>query len=519
MSPLKQPVKLKFWTAEAGIAVGLWFYLLAAGRTRMLRDPGTLWHTVVGRRILFQDGFFDKDPFSFTFAGRTWIPHQWLGECCMALAHQWAGLDGLLLLTVTVLVALYSWLARRFLRNGLTWLPTCFLILLGLATAAGHFLARPHVFTFLAFGLTCGWLADVESGCRRVGNLWQLIPLYLVWSNTHGGMLAGLATLLIIVSAWSVTFFIRQNGPIRNLWDLAYLGLITATCAATPIMNPYGTRLPGAWLAIVGSPVLPKLIAEHAPAHLGGPDSLMISVLGMVYVMILLGVPVREWRATWLLPFVWMILSFSRVRNAPLFSISVLSALAGIIPHSGLARWLAQPGRDLFQPRQAKAPHTCDLSSLVVCVLTATAVVLQTAGVRVPLVGSHWAYLDPRHWPVGLLPELRDAEKLCPGGHVLNSYLFGGFLIYETPGLRVFIDDRCELYGDAWLTEYDRAEHSPRELAQSLGGFDIDYALVQTGSLLDRTLSGWADWPLVARTSTASFYRHQRTVARGGNRP
>ena len=42
---------------------------------------------------------------------------------------------------------------------------------------------------------------------------------------------------------------------------------------------------------------------------------------------------------------------------------------------------------------------------------------------------------------------------------------FGGFLIAYTPGLRVFIDDRCELYGDDRLIEYGRAhERSPESV-------------------------------------------------------
>jgi hypothetical protein len=35
------------------------------------------------------------------------------------------------------------------------------------------------------------------------------------------------------------------------------------------------------------------------------------------------------------------------------------------------------------------------------------------------------------------------------GTPIFNEVLFGGFLIYLTLGLRVFIDDRCELYGYA----------------------------------------------------------------------
>ena len=38
-----------------------------------------------------------------------------------------------------------------------------------------------------------------------------------------------------------------------------------------------------------------------------------------------------------------------------------------------------------------------------------------------------------------------------PGTRIFCEYAYGGFLIYHAPGYRVFIDDRCELFGDEFL--------------------------------------------------------------------
>src|SRR5580658_9602699 len=77
--------------------LALWLVLLVGGQSRFFRDPGTFWHTVVGQQILTSRGFFDTDQFTFTFAGKTWVPHQWLGECLMAAIHAVDGFDSLLL--------------------------------------------------------------------------------------------------------------------------------------------------------------------------------------------------------------------------------------------------------------------------------------------------------------------------------------------------------------------------------------------------------------------------------------
>ena len=69
------------------IFLGFWLLLMVGGRSKLLRDPGTFWHTTVGEKIL-REGFFENDPFTFTYAGARWVPHQWLGEVAMALVHR-----------------------------------------------------------------------------------------------------------------------------------------------------------------------------------------------------------------------------------------------------------------------------------------------------------------------------------------------------------------------------------------------------------------------------------------------
>ena len=113
--------------------LGIWVLLLAGGRSNFFRDPGTFWHTRVGERIL-TDGFFDTDPYTFTFAGKKWIPHQWLGEVTMAAVHKVGGLDALLVVACGILAGLFAWLTVRLLRTGLH--PVAVAVFVGLALAA-----------------------------------------------------------------------------------------------------------------------------------------------------------------------------------------------------------------------------------------------------------------------------------------------------------------------------------------------------------------------------------------------
>src|SRR5262245_24501365 len=118
---------------RAVVFLVVWIALLGLGREKMMRDPGTLWHTVVGDRILSTHEVPRTDWLSYTEAGRPWIAQQWLAECAMAVIHCAAGLDGLLLAAATIIACVFASLAARLSRAGLPW-P---LVALGLMLVAG----------------------------------------------------------------------------------------------------------------------------------------------------------------------------------------------------------------------------------------------------------------------------------------------------------------------------------------------------------------------------------------------
>ncbi|WP_435011082.1 hypothetical protein P12x_002376 [Tundrisphaera lichenicola] len=508
-------MRRRFWSPEVGIGLGIWLYLMVVGRSRLFRDPGSFWHKVVGRRILDGAGFFATDPFSFTQDGRPWIAQQWLGECAMAVVDRLSGLDGLLLGTVTILAVLYAWMAHRLLRGGLGWLPSTVLVLVGVGTSAIHFHVRPMIATIFAFGLTCAWLVDVDSGRRPTRWLWWLVPVFLIWTNTHGGVLGGLATLALAVGGWWLLGLAGRDSPASSLGRGIELGSIVGACGLTFLVNPYGVRMPASWVEIMASPVIPRMIIEHAPPRADDPATWMIGGLGLIYGIALVGVPVRRWRVTWLIAPIWLALTISRVRNAPLFGVAALVGLADIIPESRLGDWLGRPGRDLFRRPRVGVVRGIDLSWIGPAVLVAVALGLQIAGARVPVLGRGWAGLDPGYWPVELLPELRKTTEGGARPHFFNEDILGGFLIDQVPGALVFTDDRCELYGDDWLTRYDRAERDPEALMRWLSEYRVDDALVRTGSGYDRAFRGRPGWAIVREAGPATLYRRIESPARG----
>jgi hypothetical protein len=220
------------------------------------------------------------------------------------------------------------------------------------------------------------------------------------------------------------------------------------------------------------------------------------------------------------------------VRHAPLFAIVAAVAIAEILPHTRLARWLAKWEMFSFgsDPRsqgiltrcvsEGRATVDGDSPSLArrvsvrraLCAsvpwLVLTALALQVCRVPVPIVGHGWARHDPHRWPVELLPELGALEAERPGARVLNTLDFGGFLAFHTPKLKTFIDDRCELYGVEFLSAYAEAEvRRPEQIDVWAEKYGIEAALVRAGSPFDRHLAASAHWRVVRQTAAATLYR------------
>jgi hypothetical protein len=492
--------------------LGIWLLLLAGGRANFFRDPGTFWHTVVGEKIL-TEGFFDTDPFTFTFAGEKWIPHQWLGEVGMALVHRVSGLDGLLAVATGVLAALFAWLAVRLIRTGLH--PVAAVAVIGLALAAGssHFHVRPHLVTIVGVALTAAAVTDVEAGRAGLRRLWWLVPVYWIWSNTHGGALGGLTTLGLVGAGWVLFRLLGRPSPVAGLRDLAGLAAVGLACGLTAFVTPYGADIPRTWLDIMHAPRLPEIIREHARTSLSDPTAWPVFGLAVVYLFALAGTRPRDWRASWFLPLFWLFQAYARVRHAPLFAVAACIAIADIWPATRWAALLAARRPDFYNPAGSPVRWGV-LSTLSAALCVAVALLVQASRLEVPLVGAGWARLDPAYWPTELTPTLKEHEpRTSAGARLFNEYIDGGFVIYHAPGYRVFVDDRCELFGDDWLVRF--VEAGSGEPADAIASWEreygrFDFALTRTDSGFDayyRRRPG--EWERLVGTPTATFYRRR----------
>jgi hypothetical protein len=495
------------------IFLGLWLALMLAGRSRFFIDPGSLWHIVVGRQVLSEGELPHVDAFSCTFAGRPWIAQWWLGECLLALFHNIGGLDTVLLGVTAFLAWLYAWLSYRLIRMGMHPLIAVLVVALACLASSYHFHPRPHLITIALVGWTFARLCDFEVGRTSLARLFWLVPLYALWANVHGGMVGGVATIAAASIGWGIARLIGRPTPLTSYRQFLILAGLVLACGLMALVNPYGIELPRVWLELMGSSLLPRIMQEHGPLLASGSVAWTVVLFGAVYLATLLGVPFRQWRVTWLLPLLWFAMTWTRIRHGPLFVITAALALAEMYPHVRWREWLVKKGSITCQlqptdPGATTSRYAWGLA-VVRLLLVLIGLGLQAAAIDLPLLGRGWARLDPASSPVDLLPELQKGERVQSAGRpIFNDMLFGGLLIYSTPNWKVFIDDRCELYGDRWLERNAEAyyEH-PEQIEAWADEYGFDRALVIPDSKFDQYLQKAPGWAMIQQTPGAVLYR------------
>ena len=490
-------------TPAAVAFVAIFLVLLVGGRSSFFRDPGTFWHVTTGDRIL-ADGFLRADPYTFTFAGTWWVPYQWLGEVGMALAHRAGGFDLLLVGAAAIIAGVFGWLAGRLAATGLHPIAVAVTIGLALAAAAAHFHVRPHLVTLAGMAVTTAVLVDIDAGRASVRRLGWLVPVCWVWANAHGGVLGGIASVGLVAAGWVLAWLAGRPSPVRRWADAGWVLGVTAACGLVTLLNPYGLDLHRTWHRIMDAPELKRIIREHSPLDPAAPDAWPVFGLAAVYLGVLAGVPWRSVRVSWLLPLVWLVLGFDRVRHAPLFAVTALVGVAAAWPHTRWAAWLAAHRPDFLVTPDPR-PRSAWAHLLLPAVIVAVAVPLT--------LRAGWARHDPADWPQELLDVVK-AHEPGPGepNRLFNDYVDGGWVIYHAPGYKVFVDDRCEVFGGPWLADFVKA--SSAGTAGAVAGWEreygrFDFALTRTGTGFDGYFRDSPEWELVKQTGTAAFYKRR----------
>jgi hypothetical protein len=457
-----RPVKLLAWLlpdlALVAASVTLVYCLfLFQGYQKLFRDSDAGWHIRTGEAILSTGVLPRTDPYSFTRAGQPWFAWEWMADVAAGAVHRAAGLSGVALFYAAAIAAgVWLWFRLHWALQG-DFLLACAMASLLLSTCNLHWLARPHVLSWL-FLLTALLYAERARPPFRFRHAIGIALFTALWANVHASFFFAPLIALVYAAGHAI-----RRAPAR--WFL-WAALVSAIA---PLANPYGWHLYAHVFRYLTDSELLAHIGEfqsfdfHTPGSWPIIATLLVAVAGGT--LALQGKRPEHFALAMLVT----AMALRSARALPLAALLLLP-LANAAITGALRRAAVLHGFLAYSARLRAIDGRFSGLALVPLVLLACFALLRT-----PAIEAATGF-PPGQFPVAAYSQV---ARLPADARLFAPDKFGGYLIYRSQGARkVFFDGRSDLYGAEFLKQYSRMVQVRPGWREYWESFHFTHALV-----------------------------------------
>ncbi len=477
------------------------------GHRSLNADGDVPRHLRMGDFIL-EGGLAQVDTFAYTKTG-PFLPTEWLSQVTYALVERAAGLAGVAVFVGLIVALFLALIVGQMRRSGvdplLAWITG---VVVAVLTSV-HWVARPHLFTFLGVTLTLQ-LALFARGRTR----WLAAPFFLVWANYHPGFALGLA-ILFAFTAGDVAEAALAGQPEARSSHLKRArdhGLMLGLGALASLVNPQGAGLHVRIRNVLDNRFLMQATEEFRPIEIlslyGG---LVLGVVGLI----VLAYAMRRTRPS--LPVLFVVLgtliagAMAR-RNLPLFALASLPLLA--IEAGAAWRSLRWPWLERMRATFAAADR--GVAAVRYAPIGAALMIgVALAGGSVGGVRLVPDAFDKRVFPVDAVQAARAAGL---GGRIFNEFAWGGYLVRAWPEQRIFIDGMTDFLGNDVTRSYLKIHGMQPGWQDELQRHGVSIVLVPPGTPLAHALLATGEWDTWYSDGTAIMLRKVSAPAAAAGR-
>ncbi len=368
------------------------------------QDPDFGWHLQAGNHIL-QKGIPFTDPFSYSMPSYPFVDHEWLTNVLWTIIFtHWGNVP---LLIISILLAVGSLLMLFFISDKKWALMP---LVIGGITFFDFFGVRTQLITWFFLSVLISVLFQ-----KKLWKTWRygLPLLFLLWANLHGGFGIGLGVLGIVL----VGKMFEEKKQIGERC------LILVLCVGATLINPFGIRLWWEFMQQLTDTQLRWSIEEWSPAftftNIASWGYLLLSVFLVIRYRL------KYTRTELFLYFFLLIEALSSVRNIPIWII-----IAFPFTVRGFSSLYQEASAYLDGGRRFKIAYRFFSIVLV------SMFVIQSGAYFYVI---YQARMSPVIYPEQAVIYLHNH---LPREQVFSTYNWGGYLIWQLPEKKVFIDGR-----------------------------------------------------------------------------
>lgn len=478
-----------------GLVLGLSLIMLMRAPT----DPDLGWHLRNGADIL-RFGVPRGDLYSYTMFGYPWISHEWLTDVGLYLSSHYLGFWFLSALFAGLVVAAYLLSAQV---SKARWEVVVLITFVAALVALPIVGIRAQVITLLGLAATL-YLLFVWYQNPRNRRIYWLVPLMLIWVNLHGGFVAGLLLSGVFLAlAAGKTILQRYSrkapvGPVLTIRQLAELAIIIALMAGVTFANPYTWRVYDEIIRTVFNPAVLIGIAEWNPVQWANPQSQNL----IIYTVWLLALLPWTWRRLDIvklgLAVIFFVISLTSWRNLPFFPLIALPLLVDMINQlfpKGIYYYLRNWG----------------------LVLGLVPILIYIGYLRyyeiLPYTYDPSAWGRIANYPYQAAQYIKEKQ---PAGKLFNEYNWGGYLIWQLPEKKVFIDGRMAVWQTPTqdiFADYLAVGKNQETTPDILHRYDVGLAMVFANrTSKDYFLSHSEQWKLLYSDNIAMIFQRSDLI-------
>jgi hypothetical protein len=499
---------------------------LSNGAQALFRDSDTGWHVRNGETILENFGIPWVDHFSYTREGQPWFAWEWLSDAAFGGAYRARGLPGIAFLAALA-IALTAWgVARLSLSLGGNLFFTAAAVVVLLGTTSIHWLARPHVFSWL---LALVFLSVAEHARRgRSRWLYALPAVACVWTNVHASFLLGPAILVMYaIGEWVtelvegvIPSFLRRGGCAinkmarslrsgadgvvaygRTLRESDRPGLRFAVTALVSLLatfiNPYGRHLHEHVFRYLQTDYLMDHISEFRSFSFHSPGAYYVELFFLIAVLGLIALLRQRAFGPALLTIAMLHISLYSARHIPTAAVLLIPLAVAALTRE--ARGFASLHTGLDYSDRIRA-----IDRRVLGLVPVAVVLISTVAGLTMLARAGSVEFNPNVFPVEAANFL---ERNDLNARVFSKDQWGGYLIFRFSGrTQVFIDGRSDFYGQQLLESYAEVADVRPAWNVVLKQYNVGVVLIPPDHPLASTLRLSADWKRIYSDRVAAIF-------------
>jgi len=229
-----------------GLIILFTVFIILFTTFKITGDDDVFWHLATGKYITETHHVPSEDIFGFVTEGQEWMPFEWGWDLITYGLYNIGGYTAISIFRTLVFLLIFFIFFRVMRKFNVSYTLIFLTLLLTAFGMIDRLTPRPHIMSLLFFAVMIYLITDFKYFNRKnIKTLYFFPVLFLLWANIHMGVLAGALLLFVFLLSEVIIYlkpgkFSTKEIPALTQRELKILGLMFILSVLVMLINPNG---------------------------------------------------------------------------------------------------------------------------------------------------------------------------------------------------------------------------------------------------------------------------------------